>query len=88
MTIWGCAMTILFSYLLYQLNHTAEEWMPMLHALIEGFSGGTFLATIAGTMIPRFQYDAYCSAWEKEHLRMIGAMGFVGVISIYIVDQL
>jgi hypothetical protein len=48
----------------------------LVDSFAEGLSGGSFLATIAGTMLPRLQQDAYRSRMARIRSRILGLFVF------------
>jgi len=86
-SFWAGVLTFVLSlgfYWLNENNHTVVVWMD---CFAEGLSGGAFLATIAGTMLPRVQQDAYRTSWTKEVSKILGLIAFeVGLSAVVILD--
>jgi len=84
---WSAIMTSSLAigfYYLSEANHTA---VSIMDSYAEGLSGGAFLATIAGTMIPRIQQDAYRASWSKEKSKIIGLICYeMGLMAVVFLD--
>lgn len=61
--IWAATLTFLLTLFFYWLANASHELVGWVDGFAEGLSGGAFLATIAGTMMPRIQQDAYRTGW-------------------------
>eukprot|EP01088_Endostelium_zonatum_P007350 TRINITY_DN1957_c0_g1_i1.p1 TRINITY_DN1957_c0_g1~~TRINITY_DN1957_c0_g1_i1.p1 ORF type:complete len:484 (+),score=99.38 TRINITY_DN1957_c0_g1_i1:118-1569(+) len=87
--IWAALLTFslsLFFYWLSSANHNLVGWVD---AFSEGLSGGAFLATIAGTMMPRIQQDAYRTGWSKDKSKIIGLLSFeLGLLGVVLMEMI
>lgn len=70
------ALTFAFTPLFLFLDEADGSYSSYLNAFAEGLSGGSFLATISSTMIPRIQQDAYRSHWDVFTIRVAGMLSF------------
>jgi len=76
--IWCVLLTFLFGLLFAKLGSDNAEGAvgSYVDTISEGLSGGAFLATVAGTMMPRLQSDAYRSQWSSLTYRIAGLTAF------------
>ena len=76
--------TMLLSFALTAVFYTfvSEDDAMFLTTLLEGTSGGAFLATVAGTMLPRLQEDAALIPWSGIRRKLTSVFFFeLGVLS-------
>jgi hypothetical protein len=60
-----------------------------IESALEGLSGGAFLATVAGTMIPRIHEDANMLHWPEVKKRLVGVCLFeLGIMCGVAIDVL
>jgi len=87
-TIWTMLLSAGFTILFHVLNQNNNSLVASLcDSLTKGLSGGAFLATIAGTMIPKIQQDAYRSFWRSDTSKLVGLIIFeCGLLTAVIID--
>ena len=66
------------------VEHDQEAY---IESALEGLSGGAFLATVAGTMIPRITEDAFRLKWSDVKKKLVGVIFLeLGIISGVVID--
>lgn len=96
MQCFGLFMIIFFWTICLSFGLAAIFWLFVEHnksayieSALEGLSGGAFLATVAGTMIPRIHQDAMMLRWPTVTKRLIGVCLFeLGILCGVAIDVL
>ena len=73
---WTIALTFGLVFLFSWFESLGGHIGLLVDSFAEGLSGGSFLATIAGTMMPRLQQDAYRSRMNRMSGRILGLFVF------------
>lgn len=84
---WTCTVSFgLASIFWVFVSHSKSAY---IESALEGLSGGAFLATVAGTMIPRLQQDALNIQWSEVRKKLVGVLMFeFGILSGVAIDVL
>lgn len=93
---FGLFLIIFFWTIFLAFGLAAIFWVFVEHnksayieSALEGLSGGAFLATVAGTMIPRIHQDAMMLHWPDVRKRLVGVCLFeLGILSGVAIDVL
>jgi len=84
---WAAVLTWGLSLCFFQLSQASHMVVGWMDSFAEGLSGGAFLATIAGTMLPRIQQDAYRTGWSKDKSKILGLILFeFGLLTVVVLD--
>ncbi len=84
---WSVLLTFALSFLFHWLAGNAAATYADL--ICEGLSGGAFLATVAGTSLPRLQQDAYRANLSTLAYRTVGILAFeAGLLTALFLDLL
>jgi hypothetical protein len=84
---WSVLLTFALSFLFYFL--AGNEAASYADLVCEGLSGGAFLATVAGTSLPRLQQDAYRANLSTLAYRTVGILAFeLGLLMALFLDLL
>jgi hypothetical protein len=85
--MWTCFLSYGLSAIFWLfVEHSSSAY---IEAALEGLSGGAFLATVAGTMIPRMQQDAMSIRWTEVRKKLVGVLLFeMGIMSGVAIDVL
>jgi len=87
-TIWTMFLSSLFTALFHSLRVNNNSVIAsLMDSFCKGLSGGAFLATVAGTMIPKIQQDAYRTYWNTDTTKLIGLIIFeLGLLCAVSID--
>ncbi|EGD77226.1 hypothetical protein PTSG_08319 [Salpingoeca rosetta] len=81
LTVWLIILTTI-GVLIFRRNSVEKDF-------IEGFSGGAFIITIGGTLLPEAQHAAHKTHWSSTQKQIIAASSFlVGLILAVILKLL
>jgi hypothetical protein len=84
--LWSISLTIIFA-LLFHLFNTFT--LQHINSFCRGLSGGAFLSTVSGSMIPRLTEDSVRSGWSSLSSRIWGVNFFVfGLVFGCLIDVL
>jgi hypothetical protein len=85
--LWSVSLTFALTFVFYYLS--GNDAASYADLVCEGLSGGAFLATVAGTSLPRLQQDAYRANLSTLGYRTVGILAFeAGLLVALFLDLL
>jgi hypothetical protein len=87
--LWFWTVTLSFGLAAVFWVFVEGNSASFIESALEGLSGGAFLATVAGTMIPRIQEDAMKIPWSDVRKKLVGVVMFeLGIMCGVSIDVL
>jgi len=83
--LWTVSLSYALAAIFWVFVENDQE--AYIESGLEGLSGGAFLATVAGTMIPRITEDAFRIQWSDVKKKLVGVLMFeFGIIAGVVID--
>lgn len=88
--VWSVLLTFILTILLNKISNKDDNTYQLyIETFCEGFSGGSFLCTIAGSMIFRVQQDYYASQWKIPTSKYVGMLAYItGIVFSSFIDMI